>query len=93
MYNKAKKTQSESDWSKFKKMRKHIKSKLRDGHDNYINDILDLGSLDEQRFQPKPTTDKKLCAYIRAQKKDIVGIPLLKVGQRDITDSLKKQRF
>ena len=71
-------------------MQKYFNSKLREAHHNYISDILDLGSLDEQGFQPKPTTGKKLWAYIRAQKKDIVGIPLLKVGQRDITDSLKK---
>ena len=90
MYNKAKKTQSETDWSRFKKIRKHIKSKLREAHDDYISDILDLGSLDEQGTQPKPTIGKKFWSYIRAQKKDTVGIPLLKVGQRDITDSVKK---
>ena len=90
MYNKAKKTQSETDWSRFKKIRKHIKSKLREAHGDYISDILDLGSLDEQGTQPKPTIGKKFWSYIRAQKKDTVGIPLLKVGQRDITDSVKK---
>ena len=92
LYNKAKKTQSETDWSRFKKIRKmYIKSKLRKAHDNYISDILDLGSLDEQGTQPKLTIGKKFWSYIRAQKKDTVGIPLLKVGQRDITDSVKKQ--
>ena len=90
LYNKAKKTQSETDWSRFKKIRKHIKSKLSEAHDDYISDILDLGSLDEQGTQPKPTTGKKFWSYIRAQKKDTVGIPLLKVGQRDITESVKK---
>ena len=90
LYNKAKKTQSETDWSRFKKIRKHTKSKLREAHDDYISDILDLGSLDEQGTQPKPTIVKKFWSYIRAQKKDTVGIPLLKVGQRVITDSVKK---
>ena len=79
-----------SDWSRFKKIRKHIKSKLREFHDDYISDILDLGSLDEQGTQPKPTIGKKFWSYIRAQKRDTVGIPLPKVGQRHITDSVKK---
>ena len=90
LYNNAKKTQSETDWSRFKKIRKHIKSRLREAHDDYISDILYLGSLDEQGTQPKPTIGKKFWSYIRAQKKDTVGIPLLKVGQGDITDSVKK---
>ena len=34
LYNKAKKTQSETDWSRFKKIRKHIKFKLREVHDD-----------------------------------------------------------
>ena len=55
-----------------------------------ISDILDLGSLDKQGTQPKPTIGKKFWSYVRAQKKNTVGIPLLKVGQRDITDSVKK---
>ena len=90
LYNKVKKSNDESTWNKFKKLRQHIKLKLKDAHDNYINDLLKVDTVNEETSQPKFTIGKRFWAYIRSQRKDQIGIPILKDGEDKITDSKMK---
>ena len=90
LYNKAKKSNDESTWNKFKKLRQHIKLKLKDAHDNYINDLLKVDTVNEETSQPKLTIGKRLWTYIGSQRKDQIGIPILKDGEAEITDSKMK---
>ena len=73
LYNKAKKTQSESDWSRFKKVRKYFKSKLREAHHNYISDILDLGISGRTRISTETHYRQKVMGLHQGTKEGHCG--------------------
>ena len=46
--------------------------------------------MNEETSQPKFTIGKRFWTYIRSQRKDQIGIPILKDGEDEITDSKMK---
>ena len=53
---------------------------------NYMGDVLDVDTLEEDT-RPRVSTGKKIWAYyIRAQKKDHLGIPLVRDGDEIFSD-------
>lgn len=53
---------------------------------NYIGDVLDVDTLEEDT-RPRVSIGKKLWAYyIRVQKKDHLGIPLVRDGDAIFSD-------
>eukprot|EP00057_Strongylocentrotus_purpuratus_P010558 XP_011665032.1 PREDICTED: RNA-directed DNA polymerase from mobile element jockey-like [Strongylocentrotus purpuratus] len=80
-WNKAKKSELEKDWDKFREIRKAIKAKMRKSHEEYVKGIL------ENSLKEKP---KKFWSYISSLKKDANGIPTLKTDHGPATDSKMK---
>jgi hypothetical protein len=81
IYNKAKKSNKEKDWEKFRSIRKYIKKQLVKSYWDYINKILD------------PTTDrnsKKLWSYLKSKKQDNFGIATLKEDGKTLITSKEK---
>ncbi|KXJ16916.1 putative RNA-directed DNA polymerase from transposon X-element [Exaiptasia diaphana] len=77
LYNKAKSTQSDRDWSAFKSLRKTVKTKIKAAHDHYVLNLLDNSSCygsDPNNYK----AGKRFSRYIRSKRKDSVNIPPLK---------------
>ena len=81
IYNMAKKSNSKESWIYFKQLRKDITDKLRNSYWEYLNNKLEP-SLDRN--------SKKLWQFIKAKKKDNIGISKLIVENKPIKDSKEK---
>lgn len=81
LYNNAKKSNKPEDWVKFRAARKLVKKELAKAHDEYLSDLLNI---------PEHQPPKKFWNYIKQQRKDVIGIPPLKVGNEYISDSKQK---
>ena len=68
LYKKAKRTNDNEDWKRFKSFRKQVKIKLGTAHDNYVKDLLDTS----QHHKPK-----RFWSYIKSRRQDHIGIPTL----------------
>jgi len=88
-YNAARHSNSEQDWRKFRNLRKVIHNEMRKGHQNYINNLLDIGD-DVIRENTNASITKRFWQYIKAKCKDSSGIPILKSDGKEVTDSKQK---
>ena len=84
-YKKAKRTQNEQDWKRFKTLRKTFKAKLSDAHNKYVLDLLDWPAKNQLR-----ATSKKFWSYIRSIRKENTGISVLNSGGTKISDNHQK---
>ena len=67
----ARRSNEQKDWEKYKALKKKTQKACRDGHDNYVNDILTKDS----------TNPKRYWNFIKSKKKDNTGMaPLKKDG-------------
>ena len=62
---------------------------MQKAHQNYINKLLDIGD-EVPGENTKPSITKRFWQYIKAQRKDSSGIPILKSDGKEITDSKQK---
>ena len=67
-YNKAKINGRKEDWDEFRKIRQTVHTELKKEHENYVNNMLDSGD----------KTTKRFWKYIKSQRKDASGIPVLR---------------
>ena len=77
-YKKAKRTNTESDWVRFRSLRKKNKKACQKAYDSYINDSI---------MNDNP---KKFYKFIKSKRQDSVGVPTLKVNNKVIIDDQKK---
>jgi len=73
LFNKAKKTGVDHDWSMFRKLRDQICRQLDEAQDQYIKGILNIDVLKE-----KP---KKFWSFVAAKKKNRSGVTTLKTPE------------
>ncbi|CAC5414279.1 unnamed protein product [Mytilus coruscus] len=79
VFNKAKRTNNETHWEEFKRLRKTVKSQLEEAHQNYILQILEV---DEEGERKTPVAGKKFWQYVESKKRDSCGIaPLSSNGK------------
>ena len=85
LYQKYKKSKNPADKRSFLNCKHAVKKKLKQSHDNYFEDILDLNSSNDSREDSKSTFSRKkttkLFSVIKNSKQDNQGIPLLKKGE------------
>ena len=62
IYNKAKRTNNETHWEEFKQIRKTVKSKLDESHQNYISQLL-VEDKDGERKTPVVGKKKFLLSH------------------------------
>ncbi len=86
MYNNVRRTSKESDWRKFRNMRKHIKDLLKKSHTEYVMGLLDIKLPSEDGQWALFSLGKRFWAYVRSQRRDQVGITRLKEGDMEITN-------
>ena len=85
MYDKAKQSGTPEDWETFKEFRRFVKHELFKSHDEYIEGILDTYGKDNA-FK----ISKKFWSYVRSKRRDMTGIPVLKVDGKEITTCREK---
>ncbi|CAG2212437.1 unnamed protein product [Mytilus edulis] len=79
VYNKAKRTNNEKHWEEFKLLRKTVKTKLEEAHQNYISQLLEV---DEEGERKTPVVGKKFWQYVKSKKRDSCGVaPLISNGK------------
>jgi hypothetical protein len=81
IYKKARKTNSDEDWGKFKEFRKATKKLIQKSHNEFLNNMLDPES---------DTNSKKLWSYIKSKRQDTTGIGSLYHQGQTIDDSRGK---
>ena len=87
----ARRTGSDFDWRRFREIRKRIHAELRQSHQQYINGLLDLKSGDcDPDTTSKAGITRRFWRYIKAKRRDPIGISALKVGDQEITDPQQK---
>ena len=91
-YNKAKRTNKETDWAAFKQARRDTKECLEKSHTEYVMNLLKTSD-----DQPRTNITKNFWRYIKNQKKDNCGVaPLTYNGEtyennKDKANILNKQ--
>nr|XP_054755967.1 uncharacterized protein LOC129261972 [Lytechinus pictus] len=71
LYKKARRSRSHSDWETYKTKRNSVQRAKESAHSEYLQNVVG-GSL--------MTDAKKFWRYVKAQRRESVGIPTLKVG-------------
>ncbi|XP_048588419.1 uncharacterized protein LOC125572237 [Nematostella vectensis] len=77
LYNRAKTTQRQSDWMKFKKLRAKVKEQLRESYHSYIANLLKPPEQDK-----KPSMGKRFWSFVKSRRRDTVGV----AGLRETPD-------
>ena len=85
LYNRARKSNSQADWKKFKDLRKATKKRLTLAHDKYLLDLLKTDDMDFETR--KPTMTKRFWTYIRSKRQDNVGVAPLEINDDVVSDS------
>ena len=88
LYKRARKSNSQVDWKKFKDLRKATKKRLTIAHDNYLLDLLKTDDMDLETR--KPTITKRFWTYIRSKRQDNVGVTPLVINDDVVSDSREK---
>ena len=81
LYNKARASQLQSDWSAYKEIKKQVQRECRKAHDKYVSHIINLDNTH---------SNKKFWSYIKSKKSEQYGIPTLEKDRQLITDNLSK---
>jgi len=81
LYNQAKASQLQPDWSFYNEIKKQIQRKCKKAHDKYVSDIINP---DNQH------SNKKSWSYIKSKKNEQFGISTLKKNHQMFTDNLTK---
>jgi len=81
LYNKARASQLQSDWSAYREIKQQVQRECRKAHDKYVLDIINS---DNTR------SNKKFWSYIKSKKSEQYGIPTLEKDHQLITDNLSK---
>jgi len=71
------------DDNKFRKFRNYVNSKLKNGHRNYVNKII----------EDIPNNPKKFYRYVKSKKVESSDIPLLSDGTKSISDDKPKSNL
>ena len=71
LYDKAKRSGSDTDWCDYKQARNEVNSLLETAHHNYCTNL----------FNDSSTSKKRFWSYIKAKRKDNTGVAPLKDGQ------------
>ncbi|XP_071476159.1 uncharacterized protein [Diadema antillarum] len=79
-YAKAKRTQKERDWKRYRKLKKEAQTSCRKAYNKYLNDII----------SSEPGASKRLGAIIKAKRCDQTGVASLEEGQQLFTDPKTK---
>ena len=82
LYNKAKKSGKDTDWSAFRKFRNTVRRNLDTAQDDYIKGILNAENL--------RTAPKKFWSFIAHKRKDQSGIPPLQTDGKTISNNREK---
>ena len=82
LYNKAKNSGKDTDWSAFRKFCNAVRHKLDTAQDDYINGILNAENL--------RTAPKKFWSFIAHKRKDQSGIPPLQTDGKTISNNREK---
>ena len=81
LYNKAKRSRLESDWSAYRNARNLVNSRLKEAHNNYYTKLFDNSFSGNRR---------QFWKYIRAKRQDKQDIPTLIVDGQPISNSKDK---
>jgi len=84
LYTKARSSNSETDWSAYKEIKKLAQRESRKAHDSYVSNLI---SSDDANCN---NNNKRLWSYIKSKRKDQCGIPSLEKDNQTITDSFCK---
>ncbi|CAG2211335.1 unnamed protein product [Mytilus edulis] len=77
--NKAKRTDNEKHWEEFKLLRKTVKTKLEEAHQNYISQLLEV---DKEGERKTPVVGQKFWQYVKSKKRDSCGVaPFISNGK------------
>ena len=74
IYNKVKRTNNKKHWEEFKQIRKQVKSKLDESHQNYVSQLLEV---DEDGERKNTCSWKNVLAIHKSKKRDSCGIATL----------------
>ena len=77
-YNKAKRSQKDEDWQRFKHLRKTVQKESKSSHSNYLNNI----------FQEEGS--KGMWRYIKSKRKDSSGVSTLVANGKVGTEPKEK---
>ena len=88
LYNRARKSNSQADWKKFKDLRKVTKKRLTLAHDKYLLDLLKTDDMDFETRKPAMT--KRFWTYIRSKRQDNVRVAPLEINDDVVSDSREK---
>jgi len=78
-YNRAKRTQLESDWKRFRELNSECNKECRIAYNNYVRDSLDNAG-----------NNKKLFRYIKNKNKDYIGVAPLRVNGKLHNSDIEK---
>jgi len=82
LYNKARTSQLQSDWSAYNEVKKQIQRESKKAHDKHVSDIINPDN---------KHSNKKFWSYIKSKKKNgQYSIPTLEKNHQRITDNLCK---
>ena len=84
-YDKAKQSGTPEDWETFKEFRRFVIHELIKSHDEYNKGILDTDGKDNG-FE----ISKEFWSYVISKRRDMSGIPVLKVDGKEITTGREK---
>ena len=84
LYNKARLSNCETDWSVYKEIKKLVQRESRKAHDSYISTLINS---DDSGCS---NNNKRLWNYIKSKRKDQCGIPSLEKDNQTITDGFCK---
>ena len=84
LYNKARLSNCETDWSAYKEIKKLVQRESHKAHDSYISTLINS---DDSGCS---NNNKRLWSYIKSKRKDQCGIPSLEKDNQTITDSFCK---
>ena len=81
LYDIAKRSNSEGDWSTYCRIKNQINNKLKEAHNNYCSRLFDYSFGGSKR---------QFWKYIKAKRKDDVGISTIAVDGKPCTDAKSK---
>ena len=90
-YNSAKKYNRLQDWQSYRDTRTLIHKKLREGHNKYINGLLEETDQCNEKDRQSTRITKRFWTYIRSKRKDAPGISVLRrPDDTEATDAFEK---
>ena len=89
-YNSACRNGKEQVWCRFRNLHKLVHKELQLPHQKYVNNLLDIDEADPVHDHAKAGITKHFWRYIKAKRRDLAGIVILKSHGKEFTKPKKK---